>query len=180
MSEQTFYNNVSSLFIELPGRTPKGTLGLSLPQAWWTHHLLVYTGPKILVPRREVAILLHYGRGVQAVPGGTILLFWQLYLDNRWVYLKRLIVGFLLEDLEEAPIMFAHPSDPVDLAHIARECHVPETWLDEVCPIYHFIVINGFSKVVDVGQLYHPELPRVFPRDLCLYAAMRCMSIGYY
>ena len=134
----------------------------------------------MLIPRREVSVLLNYGRGVQTVPGGTILLFWQLYLYNRWVYLEWLVMGFFLEDLKEAPILFAHTPDPVNLAHIARECHVPETWLDEVCPIYHFIVINGLSKVVNVGQLYHPEFPWVLPRDLCLYAAMRCKTIGYY
>ena len=89
-------------------------------------------------------------------------------------------MGFLLKDLEEAPILFANPPDPVDLAHIARECHFSEAWLDEVCPIHHFIVINCFSKVVDIGQLYHPEFPRVPLRDLRLYAAMRCKTIGYY
>lgn len=121
MSEQTFDYNVSSLLIELSGGNPKSTLGLPLPQGWWTHHLLIYTSPKILIPRRDVAILLYYGGGVQAVPGGTFILFWQLYMNRGWVYLKWLIVGFLLEDLEEAPILFAHPPDAMDLAHIARE-----------------------------------------------------------
>jgi hypothetical protein len=37
------------------------------------------------------------------------------------MYLKWLIVGFLLEDLEEAPILFAHPPDAMNLADIARE-----------------------------------------------------------
>jgi hypothetical protein len=121
VSEQTFDYNVSSLLIELSGGNPKSTLGLPLPQGWWTHHLLIYTSPKILIPRRDVAILLHYEGGVQAVPCGTFLLFWQLYMNRGWVYLKWLIVGFLLEYLEEAPILFAHPPDAMDLAHIARE-----------------------------------------------------------
>ena len=64
----------------------------------------------------------------------------------------------------------------MDLTDVARKRHVAERGLDEVRPLHYIKVVNGLSKVVDVGQLYQSARRcRVFFRHLSLDATM--MSI---